>query len=279
MIAKERLLAITNLKLAGKIEEMNDEQLQQYDQQLITFIETFPAEEEKIKAALNERLNDKNHYEAVANGIYSMCRTLEKLHADDMVKECRQQIEELKHAERDQLEAFVVTFLSAVAMLSIDIQMAKYLEEKKYTEKKEDGAAEAAFKAEELAAEHAVNAKSPSEKVILAVDDAAISLSMLKKNLQGAPYKLICVNSGKDALIYLKRHQPDLFILDIEMPRMNGYELAEKIKELGQKAPIIFLTGNATKRNVMRAIEAGASDFIVKPIDNKYFLYKIRKFL
>jgi DNA-binding response OmpR family regulator len=90
---------------------------------------------------------------------------------------------------------------------------------------------------------------------------------------------LICVNSGDDALRYLKSHQPDLFILDIEMPKMNGYDLALKIREVGQRAPIIFLTGNATKRNVIRAIEAGASDFIVKPIDKKYVAYKINKYL
>jgi len=276
MIAKERLLAIVNLKLAGKIEDMNAQQMEQYEQLLVTFIENFPGDEEKIKAALHEPLNDKKQYEALSAGLHAMCRTLEKLHADDLVKECHDKIKEFKDADREQVEAYVTGFLSSVAMLSIDIQMAKYLEEKKYAEKKEDGAP----KDEVQAAPDAEVAPVPdSEKTILAVDDAAISLSLLKKNLQGSPYKLVCVNSGADALLYLKTHQPDLFILDIEMPRMNGYELAEKIRASGQKAPIIFLTGNATKRNVIKAIESGGSDFIVKPIDNKYFAYKIRKFL
>jgi len=279
MIAKERLLAIVNLKLAGKIEDMNEKQMEQYEQLLVTFIENFPGEEEKVKAALHEQLNDKKQYETLSSALFAMCRTLEKLHADDLVKECHEKIKEFKDAERDEVEAYVTSFLSSVAMLSIDIQMAKYLEDKKYAEKKEDGTAVAAHAAkEDVHVEEAVK-RADSEKTILAVDDTAIALSLLKKNMQGSPYKLVCVNSGSDALLFLKTHKPDLFILDIEMPRMNGYELAEKIRGLGQTAPIIFLTGNATKRNVVKAIEAGASDFIVKPINNKYFAYKIRKFL
>jgi len=275
MIAKECLLAIANLKLAGKIENMDDEQMQQYEQLLITFIENFPGDEEKIKASLKERLNEKKHYEALSNSLFAMCRTLEKIHADDIVKECHEKLKELKDADdREQVEAYVVSFLSTVAMLSIDIQMAKYV--------KEPSAAGVARAAEAVSATVSPAAevkKDDADKTILAVDDAAISLSLLKKNMQGSPYKLVCVNSGADALLFLKTHKPDLFILDIEMPRMNGYELAEKIRASGQTAPIIFLTGNATKRNVVRAIEAGASDFIVKPIDNRYFAYKIRKYL
>jgi CheY-like chemotaxis protein len=168
-----------------------------------------------------------------------------------------------------KIETFVTGFLSAAAMLSIDIQMAKYLEEKtepkKPTEKEEEKKTESD------------SGKSAREKIILAVDDASISLSMLKKMLLSEPYKLVCVNSGEDALRFLETHQSDLFILDIEMPKMNGYELAGRIRASGQKAPIIYLTGNATRRYVMSAIKAGASDFIVKPVDKKYLTCKIKK--
>jgi len=268
MIEKERLLAIPALKLAGKIEKMSNEQMELYEQQLIAFIENFPSEEEKIKTALaaildKEVLNKGIDFGALINNLHAMCRTLEKLHADDLVREYHKRIGELKEAEREQVEAFVTGLLSTVATLSIDIQMAKYLKAGKHEEKK---GAESA------------NAQSAAvEKTILAVDDAMISLNILKKNLQGSPYKLICVNSGKDALMYLKQHQPDLFILDIEMPKMDGYELAKKIKEAGQPAPIIFLTGNATRENVMKAIEAGGLDFVVKPIDKGNLAEKIYK--
>ena len=274
MINKERLLAISELKLAGKIEDMNDEQMREYEDLLIAFIENFPGDEEKIKTALKENLNEGIDHKELENNLIAMCKTLGRIHADDLSRECRKQIDEFKGAEREKIEAYVTNFLSAVAMLSIDIQMAKYLKTTKKAEGKE------VVETEDKPLDKPADVQNTvTEKTILAVDDAMISLSIVKKNLQGLPYKLICVNSGKDALVYLKRHQPDLFILDIEMPKMDGYELAEKIRELEQKAPIIFLTGNATKRNVMRAIEAGASDFIVKPINKEYFVYKIQKYL
>jgi CheY-like chemotaxis protein len=265
MIDKKRLLAISELKLTGKIEDMNDEQMRGYEELLVAFIENFPGDEEKIKNALKENLNEGVDYKELSNSLMAMCKTLGRIHADDLSRECRKQIDELKGADREKIEAYVTGFLSSVAMLSIDIQMAKYLKTTKNAEEKES--VEIVEKPVEI------------EKTILAVDDAMISLNLLKKNLQGSPYKLICVTSGKDALVYLKRHQPDLFILDIEMPGMNGYELAEKIRKNGYEAPIIFLTGNSTKESVMRAIEADASDFIVKPIQKENLAEKIYKHL
>ena len=114
---------------------------------------------------------------------------------------------------------------------------------------------------------------------ILAVDDTPLSLNLLKVALQTTEYKITCVNSGRTALRFIKRNNPNLFLLDIDMPEMDGYELAKKIKENGQTAPVIFLTANATKEYVKRAADAGAVDYIVKPIDSKQVLAKIKKYL
>jgi CheY-like chemotaxis protein len=97
--------------------------------------------------------------------------------------------------------------------------------------------------------------------------------------LSDTRYILTCVSSGRDALKYLEKHQPDIFLLDIEMPGMDGYELAARIKESGQKAPIIFLTGNAKKEHLARAVKSGAVDFIIKPINKDVLLAKIHKYL
>jgi CheY-like chemotaxis protein len=78
---------------------------------------------------------------------------------------------------------------------------------------------------------------------------------------------------------YLEKHHPDLFLLDIEMPEMNGYELAARIRKNGEKAKIVFLTGNAKKENVMKAVEAGAADFIVKPVSKEGVLAKITMYI
>ncbi|MDR0320364.1 MAG: response regulator [Treponema sp.] len=121
--------------------------------------------------------------------------------------------------------------------------------------------------------------KEKKEISILAVDDTPLSLNLLKVALQTTEYKITCVNSGRLALRFIKRNNPDLFLLDIEMPEMDGYELAKKIKESGQIAPVIFLTASATKGCVKKAAEAGAVDYIVKPIDSRKLLAKIKKYL
>jgi len=116
-------------------------------------------------------------------------------------------------------------------------------------------------------------------KCILAVDDREFILRNLKLILQDTDYKLTATTSGKTALEFLRKNHPDLFILDIEMSEMSGYELAAKIREIGQKAPIIFLTGSSTKESVEKALKAGASDFITKPISKAQILERIAKFI
>ena len=263
MIDKKLLLEISGLKLAGKIDKMNDDQMKQYEFYLVSFIENFPFSERIIKTDLEAK--DKN---SLAVHLEELCVILERIHATDLASEGREFINVLQNInyENERIEAFVSVFLVTVAMLSIDIHMAKYLEENTqtvYIHKKNEDAV----------------AKTSGDKTILAVDDAAISLTMLKKCLQGEPVKLTCVNSGESALQFLEKNDPDLFILDIEMPKMNGYELAEKIREEGHEAPIIFLTGNSTREYVIKAIKAGASDFIVKPIYKENITEKINKHL
>jgi len=258
MIDKKLLSNISALKP----DKLDDAQINQYEQLLVSFIESFPENEHKIKAALEAK--DK---ELLAAQLETLCAALEKIKAVVFASQGREFIKILKNFdyEYEKIEAFVTVFLRSVVMLSIDIQMAKYLDEKtqaSYIRKVKDN----------------MDARK-GEKTVLAVDDAALSLNMLKQNLQGEPYKLICVNSGESALQYLKNNTPDLFLLDIEMPKMNGYELAEKIRGNGYAAPIIFLTGNSAKEYVIKAIKAGASDFIVKPVYKENLTEKINKHL
>ena len=120
---------------------------------------------------------------------------------------------------------------------------------------------------------------SVNKKNILLVDDADLILHVINVFLQDAPYNLICTKSGKAALNFLQKNRPHLFILDIDMPEMNGYELAMKIRECGQSAPIIFLTSNSTPEYVEKAMMVGAVDFIAKPISKAKFLERIAKLL
>jgi DNA-binding response OmpR family regulator len=116
-------------------------------------------------------------------------------------------------------------------------------------------------------------------KLILAVDDSPLALQTLKTYLADSPYKLICVTSGADALRFLAKNKPDLYILDLEMPEMDGQELAWQIIESKKAAPIIFLTGNRDTDSVAKAISVGAADFIIKPMDREKILSRIEKFI
>ncbi|MDR1813156.1 MAG: response regulator [Candidatus Fibromonas sp.] len=117
-----------------------------------------------------------------------------------------------------------------------------------------------------------------TEKKILAVDDADIVLHILNVFLRNSQYKLTSATSGRTALNFIQKHSPDLFILDIDMPDMNGYELAQRIRASGQTAPIIFLTGNSTEESIIKALQVGAADFIAKPVCKAKLLERIAKF-
>jgi len=118
---------------------------------------------------------------------------------------------------------------------------------------------------------------SEDVKNILAVDDKPFFLNMIISQLQNENYKLTCVTTAKDALKFLEKQTPDLFILDIEMPEMNGLDLAQKIRDMGKTAPIIFLTASTKKDYIAKAKKTGASDFVVKPVNKQQLIEKIKK--
>lgn len=115
------------------------------------------------------------------------------------------------------------------------------------------------------------------KKKIVAVDDSGIILKMLMKVL-GDKYDVHAFSGGKRALQFLRDRTPDLIILDIDMPEINGYEMLKMIKEREhlQNVPVIFLTSNSDKNHVIKAVVGGAKDYVVKPIDEEILLDKVR---
>jgi CheY-like chemotaxis protein len=114
---------------------------------------------------------------------------------------------------------------------------------------------------------------------ILAVDNALMFLNSLKMYLEDAPYELHCVTSGREALKYLDDHTVDLIFLDVEMPELDGYELAKRIKQRGIKTPVVFLTANAEKEDLEKAASAGAASVLPKPFQASQLLAKIKEYL
>ena len=121
-----------------------------------------------------------------------------------------------------------------------------------------------------------------SQKRIVAVDDSNVVLKTLK-NVLDKEYELHAFSSGTRALEYLEKKEkmPDLIILDIEMPIMNGYEVLKRIRKIPylQRVPVIFLTSNNQKKEVMKAVTDGVKDYVVKPIDKEVLLKKLYSLL
>jgi len=104
--------------------------------------------------------------------------------------------------------------------------------------------------------------------VILAVDDNPSILKSINFFLR-EKYSVSTLPDPKKIMELLKMITPDLFILDCNMPGINGFDLVPMIRGLPghENTPIIFLTGDGTDKNLSEAMQLGASDFLVKPID------------
>jgi sigma-B regulation protein RsbU (phosphoserine phosphatase) len=106
------------------------------------------------------------------------------------------------------------------------------------------------------------------KQTILVVDDAPLNITLLS-NILSADHKVKAATSGEKAIeIALREPQPDLILLDIVMPGMNGYEVCEHLKQDPATAaiPVIFITAKTTTQDEQRGLELGAVDYITKPI-------------
>lgn len=113
---------------------------------------------------------------------------------------------------------------------------------------------------------------------ILIVDDNANNLKVLGGVLSEKGYEFRMAKSGMAALGILEKITPDLILLDIQMPEMDGFETCIKIKEntINAKIPIIFLTANTDAESIKKAFKVGGVDFITKPFNSDELLARIK---
>lgn len=111
-------------------------------------------------------------------------------------------------------------------------------------------------------------AEPSNNKQVLVVDDDSITRRMINKILTKSGYQIVEAISGEEALKYLHRNTPDLILLDVMMPGMDGYQVCAEIrKQLDDDSlPIIMLTGLDDIESIEKSFEVGGSDFITKPI-------------
>lgn len=119
-----------------------------------------------------------------------------------------------------------------------------------------------------------------SKKCVLAVDDVAIILSRITDAL-GGRYDVVTVNSGARALKYLDKNKPDLILLDIRMPDLNGFDILKELQARPDRSdiPVIMLTGMEDKNSVMKGIEFGVRDYILKPFVQNDLLERVQRVL
>ena len=115
---------------------------------------------------------------------------------------------------------------------------------------------------------------------ILLVDDSADSLRLLQVTLKLKGYNVIIAESGAEALVKIAEYPPDLVLLDVVMPDMDGYEVTRQIKHNSNLPfiPILLVTGSE-KSSVVKGLDAGADEFIRKPVDKKELLARVRALL
>lgn len=114
------------------------------------------------------------------------------------------------------------------------------------------------------------------KKVIMVVDDTPSNLQYAMEVLE-EKYKVVPVKSGGAAIAALSKISPDLILLDIDMPEMDGFETLKSIKsnDAYSKIPVIFLTSHTDKENEIRGFKEGAIDFIMKPFVPEIMLVRI----
>jgi CheY-like chemotaxis protein len=116
---------------------------------------------------------------------------------------------------------------------------------------------------------------------ILVVDDDASTRTLLELILSSGGHEITLLNDGREALAYLKTNTPDLIVIDVNMPVLDGIEVCSRIKKLPRfkNIPVIVLTSMNDAQTRVRAIDANASDIVYKPLTGKNFLQTIQGFL
>ena len=120
-----------------------------------------------------------------------------------------------------------------------------------------------------------------SRKKILLVDDSATTLMMEAMVLRGQGYQIVTAKNGREAVAAAALEKPDLILLDVVMPEMNGFEACRSIRRQNDTrgVPIIMVTTKGEEQNVETGFESGCNDYITKPINGAELLTKVRSYL
>jgi CheY-like chemotaxis protein len=116
---------------------------------------------------------------------------------------------------------------------------------------------------------------------VLIVDDEPFNVDYLQQELEECNYELLTAANGREALDKIKRELPDLVLLDLMMPVLDGFAVLTQLKADPnlREIPVIIISAANNSRSVVRGIRMGAEDYLTKPIDEKLLIQKVKDYL
>jgi two-component system OmpR family response regulator len=116
--------------------------------------------------------------------------------------------------------------------------------------------------------------------LVLIVDDDEHIRDLLRTRLELAGLTTLCAGDGSEAMATLANHRPAAMLLDVSMPRMDGFQLLEALRRTRRPPPpTLMLTARNATEDVQRAIALGAKDYLAKPFDDQMLLRRVRRLL
>lgn len=115
-------------------------------------------------------------------------------------------------------------------------------------------------------------------KILLAEDEPSLGL-IIKESLETRNFEVILCKDGAEALQTYKREKPELLVLDVMMPKKDGFTLAKEIRELDEQIPIIFLTAKSQTADVIEGFNSGGNDYLKKPFSMEELIVRINSLL
>ena len=115
-------------------------------------------------------------------------------------------------------------------------------------------------------------------KTILIVEDTELNIDLITQLLED-DYNLLIAKDGAQGVAMARQNNPDLILMDMSLPIMDGYEATRKIRETHKSIPIIGLSSHAMSGHEQSAKEAGCNDYLTKPIDDELLLKKLKEYL
>ncbi|HVM46721.1 MAG TPA: response regulator transcription factor [Candidatus Acidoferrum sp.] len=118
-----------------------------------------------------------------------------------------------------------------------------------------------------------------SARSILIIEDDPVLLRGLKDNFEGQGYEVRTARDGQKGMDVLLAAPPDLLLLDLMLPKVNGYEICQAARARHLEIPIIMLTAKGQEDDVVRGLEVGADDYVTKPFSIRELLARVKAFL